>query len=307
MDVELRSLRGVAIDALARLSEAIFGRGDRAPGWFERKLAREGVDLDRSVLAVAAGAPGHVPEDMLFGYFLVGCDLSDRVAHSSGLGVVAARRGGGLGRALVEAAAARLAGAGVDVLRVLAEPEREGFYARLGLRVTARRLTLLAHGTCPISHVRHDRELAAHAKQEWSPAPTPKHAIEVCAWRPGAWARTPSALAATLEPLPGVWAHVSREGRALLVQRLLVAPQRDPLAAVAALLARTPVTMPLLLYGADPVSSITAKLMRDGCDVAATDACATVEQRREFHVAQRFALMDLALGGRLDNARAGDG
>jgi len=303
MDFELRSLRGVAVDALTRLAEDIFGRGERASGWFARKLAREGVDLDLSVLVVAAGAPEHVPLDMLFGYFLVGQEADDPLAHSAGLGVIAALRGGGLGRALVEAAAARLAGRGCEALRVLAEPEREQFYARLGLRVAARRLTLLAHGTCPISQVDHDRELAGHTKQPWSPAPTPSDAIEVCAWRAGAWARTPPAGAATLEPMPGVWAHVSREGRALLVQRLLVAPAIDPLAAVAALLARTPTATPLLLYGADPVSSITAALLQQGSD----DVHAPVHRSPEFHVAQRFAAMDLPLAGRLDNVRGGDG
>ncbi|PCC66581.1 Ribosomal protein S18 acetylase RimI [Nannocystis exedens] len=306
MDVELRSLRGVATDALTALAEDIFGRGERAPGWFARKLEREGVDRERSVLAVAAGAPEHVPHDMLFGYFLIGQDPSDRIAHSAGLGVIAARRGGGLGRALVEAAAARLAGR-FTALRVLAEPEREAFYARLGLVVTARRLTLLAHGTCPISHARWDRELADQAKQPWSPAPTSSDAIEVCAWRPGAWARTPPALAATLEPLPGAWAHVSREGRALLVQRMLVARGVDPLAAVAALLATTPTTMPLLLYGVDPVSSITAALLRGDDAGRSRDALRPAQQLAEFRVAQRFAAMDLALTRQLDKLAPGDG
>ncbi|MBZ5713337.1 GNAT family N-acetyltransferase [Nannocystis pusilla] len=307
MSFELRSLRGVGVEALTRLAEAIFGRGDRAPGWFARKLAREGVDLDLSVLAVAAGAPGHVPEDMLFGYLLIGQDAGDVLAHSAGLGVIAARRGGGLGRALVEAAAARLASRGCEALRVLAEPEREGFYARLGLRVSARRLTLLAHGTASISQGHLDRELADHAKQPWSPAPTPSDALEVCAWRAGAWARTPPADAATLEPMPGVWAHVSREGRALLVQRLLVAPTLDPLTAVAALLARTPTGMPLLLYGLDPVSSITAALLRRDLVDVDGDPHTPVQRRREFHVAQRFAAMDLPLARRLDNVRGCDG
>ncbi|MCY1006646.1 hypothetical protein OV079_14010 [Nannocystis pusilla] len=306
MDFELRSLRGVATDALTALAEDIFGRGERAPGWFARKLEREDVDRELSVLAVAAGAPEHVPQDMLFGYFLIGQDPSDRLAHSAGLGVIAARRGGGLGRALVEAAAARLADR-FTALRVLAEPEREAFYARLGLVATARRVTLLAHGTCPISPVRWDRELADHAKQPWSPAPTDREAIEVCAWRPGAWARTPPTLAATLEPLPGAWAHVSREGRALLVQRMLVARGVDPLAAVAALLARTPTSMPLLLYGADPVSSITAALLHGDLGERSRDALHLTQHRGEFRVAQRFAAMDLALPRQLDNLRSGDG
>ncbi|MDC0719530.1 GNAT family N-acetyltransferase [Nannocystis bainbridge] len=303
MDFELRSLRGVATDALTRLAEDIFGRGERAPGWFARKLQREAVDPELSVLAVAAGASGHVPQDMLLGYFLIGQEPGDPVAHSAGLGVIAARRGGGLGRALVEEVAARLAARDFSTLRVLAEPASEAFYARLGLVVSARRVTLLAHGTCPISHVLWDRELADRSKLPWSPAPTNSEPLEVCAWRAGAWARTPPALAATLEPLPGAWAHVSREGRALLVQRMLVARDVDPAAAVAALLACTPTGMPLLLYGADPVSSITATLP-PARDVEVSEPA---HSRGEFRVAQRFAAMDLALRRRLDNPRRGDG
>src|SRR5690606_23057275 len=70
VDAELRDLHGVDLAALTRLAEAMFGRGDRPPGWLARKLARERVDPDLSVLAVAPGSPQHAPEDMLLGYFL---------------------------------------------------------------------------------------------------------------------------------------------------------------------------------------------------------------------------------------------
>lgn len=305
MDVELRSLRGVSVDALTRLAESIFGRGDRAPGWLARKLAREGVDRDLSVLAVAAGAPEHVPEDMLFGYFLIGQDPGDPVAHSAGLGVLAPLRRRGLGGRMIDAAAARLRRGGHPALRVLAEPALEPFYRRHGLRVVARRLTLLARGTASISCEQHDRDLARHPPLPWSAPPTPTDALEVCAWRPGAWARTPSG-AATLELSPGAWAHVSREGRALLVQRLVVAAGGDPQAAVAALLARTPATMPLILYGLDPVSSITAELLRAGDDDDDSRPCPRAEPG-EFRVAQRFAVMELRPGPRMDNACGGEG
>lgn len=296
MDAELRGLRGVDTAALTRLAEAVFGRGERPAGWLARKLAREGVDPDVSVLAVTPGSEKHVQEDMLLGYFLIGQEPGDPVAHSAGLGVAARARGSGLGRALVEAAAARLAGGEgwgarskdprPAILRVLAEPEREGFYARLGFAVAARHVTLLTHGTCPISPLDHARDLEAHPPAPWSPPPMPDDALEVCGWRAGVWARTPGG--ATIEPLPGAWAHVSREGRALLVQRLVVAPGLDPRTVVDALVARTPIGAPLLLYGAAAVSSITARLLQRG-----------------LQPAQRFAAMDRPLT-RLDSARAGD-
>ena len=125
----------------------------------------------------------------------------------------------------------------------------------------------------------------------------PADALELCAWRPDTWARTEPGTAATLRVLPGAWAHVSREGRALLVQRLLVSTPADALTAVVALVRGTPVVTPLLLLGVDPVSSITDALLRPGPGDAAG-----------FRVAQRFAVMELKLASprRLDNARAGD-
>ena len=119
----------------------------------------------------------------------------------------------------------------------------------------------------------------------WSPDPD---AVELCAWRPGAWQRTPPGAAATLD-LTGGLAHVSREGAALLVHRLAAAPGADPCAVVADLLARVDRGAPVLLYGCDAVSSITAALERLGLTAA-----------------QRFAVMDLSLGANLYIARAPD-
>lgn len=282
MDFELRDLRGVSLATLTRFAEAIFGRGDRAPGWLERKLAREGMSRHLSIVAVRTGSPEHVPYNMLLGYLLLGHDPGEPVAHSAGFGVSPEARGRGIGRAMIDAAPARLARADLRVLRILAEPSNQGYFIRRGFQLRARRLTLMAQGTCPISQV--DLELAAHPPRPWSPAPAPAHALELCAWRPGAWARTAPAAAATLDLLPGAWAHVSREGRALLVQRLLVSAPEDALAATDALIARTPAAMPLLLLGADPVSSITAALLQPDPPRAA-----------KFQVAQRFAVMELDL------------
>src|SRR5690606_35231624 len=123
-------------------------------------------------------------------------------------------------------------------LRVLAEPDRESFYARLGFTVVARRVTLLTRGTGQLPPAALAAEFEAHPPEPWPCSPAPADALEICAWRPGVWARTPDA--ATLKPRPGVWAHVSREGRAVLVQRLLVARDLDPRLAVDALTARLP-------------------------------------------------------------------
>lgn len=289
MDVELRDLRGVDLDALTRLAEDLFGRGDRPPGWLARKLAREGVDPELSVLAVARGAPEPAPEDMLLGYFLIGQEPRAPVAHSAGLGVRPHLRGAGLGAALVREAVARLVRAAPlapAILRVLAEPARESFYARLGFAVATRRVTLMARGTASISLADHVRALQAAPPAPWSPPPMPADAREICGWRAAVWARTPDR--ATMEPLPGAWAHVSREGRALLVQRLVVSPGLDPRAVVDALAAGIPAGTPVLLYGAEAVSSITALLLQHG-----------------LAPAQRFAAMDLPLR-LLDKARGGD-
>lgn len=289
MSAELRPLRGLPLPALVRLAERVFGRGDRPPGWLARKLEREAVDPDLSLLALAPGPPGPVSDARLLGYVLVGREPDDPVARSAGVGVVLERRGLGLGRALVEGAAEGLARAGLCTLRVLAEPAREPFYAALGLRVHARHVTLLAAGTSAISAEDHARELARSPPRTWHPAPT-SELVEICAWRPGTWARTPGPDAATLElPLAGAhaWAHVSREGRALLVHRLLVPRELDPLDALRELLARTPAATPLVLYGCDPVSSITARAQVLG-----------------FAPAQHFAAMDLQLLPLLDKPRS---
>jgi hypothetical protein len=73
------------------------------------------------------------------------------------------------------------------------------------------------------------------------------------------------------------------------VQRLLVAPGLDPLHAIDAVRAEVPEGTPLLLYGMDPVSSITGILLQRG-----------------FQAVQRFAAVDRPVRVCLDNAHAGD-
>lgn len=285
MSAALRPLRGLPLPRLARLAERIFGRGDRAPGWLARKLAREAVDPDLSVLAVETGHPEPVSDDMLLGYVLVGLEPGDPVARSAGIGLVPGARGRGLGRAMVTRAAEVLARAGVAALRVLAEPAGEPFYAALGLRLVERRVTLLSEGTSTRGL---DDLLASSPPRAWHPDPD-SALEEACAWHPGAWTRTPTHERATLElprPEGTAWAHVSREGRALLVHRLLLPTLDAPHLVLRQLRAALPRGAPLLLYGCDPVSSITAHALAEG-----------------FSPAQRFAAMQLAL---LDKPRRPD-
>lgn len=279
-DGPLARLEGVAL--------RVFGGGDRPAGWFVRKLAREAVDPALSWLAVAEGAASPAPLAAIHGYVLVGREPGETLARTAGVGVVPGRRGAGLGGALIGAAARGLARAGVSTLRVLAEPERVGFYARAGLRPRASRVTLLSHGTGPSDPVAFARLLAARPPGPWSPDPDAP-ALEVCAWRAGTWARTPPELAATLSLPDGALAHVSREGAALLVHRLLVADAREVVAVAAALRSCVPEAMPLLLYGCDEVSSITASLAAAG-----------------WAPVQRAVEMELDLRGRLDNHEGGD-
>lgn len=267
---ELRPLADLPPPALERLAARIFGPGDRPPGWLARKLAREAIDPALSTLVVHTGSPDPAPEDSLLGYLLVGREPGDPLAHSAGVGLVPDARGRGLGGRLLAHTADRLRRAGARGLRVLAEPAREPWYARQGLVVVARRVTLLAFGTCPISPVP-GRKLA------WSIDPG-RPRVEICGWRPGPWQRTPADLALTLELPGGAAAHLSREGLAWLVHRLLAPAGLDPAAVVQELLARLPHGAPILLYGCDAVSSVTARL--EGLGLAP---------------AQRFAEMDLLL------------
>jgi len=233
---------------LEPLVRRIFGAGDRPPGWFPRKLAREGVGPTCSSLAFGPG-------DELLGYLLVGDDPDlpgPPTAHCAGLGVLPQHRGRGLGPALVAcsvAAARRRAAA----LHALAEPPLRGFYERLGFHPLAARHTLQTSGLG-----RRDLDLADHPPAAW---PLPGHTV--ASWRAGTWSRTPTAQAATI-PLERGAAHLSREGRAILVQRLCIDADDDnaTLVALESLRRRFATTTPILLYGCDTVSCVTAALLR---------------------------------------------
>lgn len=248
--VHLAAELGHDLPALEPLARQIFGAGDRPRGWFARKLVREGVEPGLCSLAFGTG-------DDPVGYLLVGTEPGQTTAHCAGLGVLPDWRGRGLGPALVarSVAAARHHH---TALHALTEPLRRGFYEHLGFHPLAARHTLQTTGLAT-----RDLELALHPPAAW---PLPGHAV--ASWRAGTWSRTPKALAATLQLERGA-AHLSREGRAILVQRMCVDAADDHDAMIATTLALQSLrrsfaaTTPILLYGCDIVSCVTAMLLRE--------------------------------------------
>lgn len=256
--VHLAADIGLALPTLEPLARQIFGAGDRPPGWFHRKLAREGVDPALCSLAFGTG------EDLV-GYLLVGDDPEQPTAHCAGLGVLPAWRHHGLGPALVASSVAAVRRRHT-ALHALAEPPRRGFYEQLGFRPLAARHTLQTNGLGPC-----DLELADHPPAAW---PLPGRCI--ASWRAGTWSRTPKHLAATVQLERGA-AHLSREGQAILVQRMCVDAADDHETIAATKLAlhslrrHFAATTPILLYGCDTVSCVTATLLRDSlCRVVQT-------------------------------------
>lgn len=266
--VRLVSAAQLAVPELQALAEACFAGRPRPPRWFARKLVREAVDRDLSLLALG---PGDTP----VGYTLAGAETNARVAHSAGLGVLPAWRRRGIGAALVRALSRRLQDAGLTALRVLAEPPLRGFYERLGFRPRALRHTLWAPGTGAA-----DLDLRALPRLAWA---LPGRAVT--GWRAGTWSRTPDEDAATLRLADAdAWAHLSREGAAVLIQRLCVADDPDDPdaldglaarrihAALAELRAYFHSDTAVLLYGCDTVSCVTVSLIQAKWRVAQT-AC----------------------------------
>ena len=237
------------------LARRIFGDGDRPAGWFARKLRREAVSPDLSLLACEGDRL-----DRPLGYLLLGAPPSlPGVARSAGLGLVPAARGLGLGRHLLHAAGRRAADAGLGELHLLADLTSRPFYAAHGLHERAHLRTLHAAGRGP----------AAPRLPPPAPWDLPG-ARPLAGWLREAWERTEPELRATLEihlaPSARLIAHLSREGRALLVQRLLLAGPLDaPVdlpSAAARLLAALPAAAPILLYGCLP--DLAARLLPAG-------------------------------------------
>ncbi|MEZ4380632.1 MAG: GNAT family N-acetyltransferase [Nannocystaceae bacterium] len=248
---ELASLEGI--------TRVVFGAGDRSSGWFERKLVREVIDPALTQIAFDA-------DGAALGYALVGAPASLGAARTAGLGVHPEVRQRGLGRALLDRACASAREAGYDRLLTVAEPDRVDFYSRVDFTITASMKTLLA-GRVAAAPTR------APAVRPGPPASWSRpRTIAVCGWLEEAWGLTPDGLRETWTitdaGAPIAWAHVSREGSASLVHRLLVAEARrgDALvatvvAAAAALRAALTPRGPLLLYGLPSVSPITEALI----------------------------------------------
>jgi ribosomal protein S18 acetylase RimI-like enzyme len=195
--------------ALQALTERIFGVGERAPGWFRRKLIREAVEARLSAIAIdrASGEPcGHV---------LVGSasSLGERVRGST-VAVAASMRRRGIGRSLIDFADARARACGFEQLEFLCEDERLGWYLRQGFVLVGRQLALRASGLGPRDELQTGVELDAAAFAQdplWT-------------WLPEIWMRTPAPERAYLELDASSLGHariwLTREGRAWLAQRL---------------------------------------------------------------------------------------
>ena len=260
--IRLASDVGHDLTTLEPIARQIFGPGDRPPGWFARKLAREGVDPALSSLAFGTG-------NEVIGYLLVGHEpdpdepAAPLLAHCAGLGVLPPHRGHGLGPALVARSLAALQRRHAHALHALAEPPRRTFYEQLGFHPLVARHTLQTTGLGP-----RDLDFSAHPPAAWElPGPC------VSRWRAGTWSRTPKHLAATLHLERGT-VHLSREGRAILVQRMCVdADERNAepndqetiaatLATLESLRHHFAATTPILVYGCNTVSCVTASLLR---------------------------------------------
>jgi len=237
---ELAALEGVA--------EAVFGRGRRQPGWFRRKLIREGVEAPLSSLAVA--------HEQIHGYALLGRSPSlGMIARGAGIGVVPRSRGRGLGRALLEHTLVRARASGCDAIEFLAEPARVGWYLAQDFALLDEQLTLLARGTGEAGAT-----LAAGAEP-------PARAQALWSWIPEVWERTPPSERAFTE-IGGARMWLSREGRAWLVHRCEL---DDPAAlgpCLTALRSRLAPTTPLLLYPCPAASAWTDGLLRTGFEAA---------------------------------------
>lgn len=235
---------------LQPLAEGIFGAAGRTPGWFRRKLIREAVDPHASSLALGTG-------DIPVGYMLIGAPDPEGVVFGAGLGLLPAWRGHGLGAALVDATCERLRAAGISAVRLLADPQHHGFYRRQGFVEVAQQHTMGAVGT-GVS----DLDFAAHPPRPW-PLPGTSHAQ----WSAGTWDRTPADQRASVQLTEHAWAHLSREGQAVLGHRLSVDDDTHVPAALTALRGRLSPRTTVLLYGCEPVSCVTVTCLAGGWQV----------------------------------------
>lgn len=273
------SLRLVSVSALRdptrleALVRRVFGEGDRAPGWFELKRARECVDDDLSRVAIAGDDPDD--EDAWRGYVLVGTPPSlGRTARTSGAGVVPSARRQGIGGRLFDVAQELLRTAGYERLRVPARDGLEPWFRSRGYRPVRGLVTLLAWGAARASDIDDRAPILQFGRaRNWNPTDDDDRAssvIEVSAWLPEAWNRTPLTRRCTFETAEGLHFDLAREGRSILAHRILATgPSASwPAAALADAIDRLrghfdPST-PLLVSCLDPVSSVTDALKQRG-------------------------------------------
>lgn len=241
--------------ALEPVAEAVFGRGRRQPGWFARKLLREGVEPSLSSLAVLADQQAITPAQVRGYLLLTRAPSRGAVARGAGVGVIESLRGRGIGRALIEHAMARASAAGCEAVEFLAEPERLPWYQQQGFAVVEQQLTLLALGTGALT--------AALTSDE----PAPIAGQPLWSWTPEIWARTPAPERAYLVR-EGARLWLTREGRAWLVHRCEPDDPALAMRGLAALRGELAPTTALLLYPCPAASAWARALVEAGFAVA---------------------------------------
>ncbi|WP_146658517.1 GNAT family N-acetyltransferase [Enhygromyxa salina] len=238
------------LSQLQAVAESIFGRGQRQPGWFRRKLTRAGVEPGLSAVAMQG--------DEVQGYALLGRVASlGSIARGAGVGVVEAARGRGLGRALIDFASERARAAGFASIQFLAEPERLDWYLGQGFISVDAQLSLLGFG---LGREQGEPPVTAAAGARLGPAP-------LWSWFPEAWERTPANERAQVEVEHGR-AWLTREGRAWLVHRAeLSAAGSSVSELMLALRRRIDVTTPVVVYPCSADAAWLEALLASGFEV----------------------------------------
>ncbi len=248
---------------LEPLARAVFGEGQRPPGWFARKLSRECVLPARSIL-LTQSTDATDPAAWV-GYGLVGRPTSlGSVARTAGIGLVPAWRKRGLGASLVAGLQDAARDDGANGLLIPASPDAVAFYTRCGLSPHNTTHTLWATGV---------GETSVWATPEsWeSPCPGPARS----GWFAEAWERTPQTRRHTLRLRDGADRFdVSMEGSAQLAVRWTSSDgaAEGPRAWLRALSAGTPALLheipasapelPGLLEGGWSVAQTTISMVR---------------------------------------------
>jgi ribosomal protein S18 acetylase RimI-like enzyme len=241
--IEIREVESLEqLLALEGVVVRIFGAGRRAPGWFRRKLLREGIEPGLSGVAIDRGEPR--------GCVLVGPG-SEAAARGSMICVEPALRGRGIGRELIDFARSRASARGFSQLEFSAEGDRVDWYLRQGFSIVEQQLAMCANGLGSRDEVLLGVEDAPIGREAvWS-------------WLPQMWTRTPARERGFLE-LGSAKVWLSREGRAWLAQRLELADVEDLPHVVEQLRRSFATDTPLLLYPCPADTPITDALTSAG-------------------------------------------